>query len=270
MMPDSPKLFRCNEWSIMLEPDRKLTAYQLYPETAMWLTPAPLERDWMDSANARFPYRCLPLNIANQHGWFIACPVDFEAYWYGTLQAQDIELRFDGPAEQTISSHFGYGVLTFSMPYLFRTPPGMNLWVKGPSNMPKDGIQPLEGIVETDWATSTFTMNWKFTRPFEWIRFKAGEPICMVVPIPRGLIESLEPAVEFIASDPELNAKYTEWARGRSNFLSELQSLKPEAVQRGWQKEYFLGKTGEGTFAGHQTRLDVKEFPPLRGPIDAA
>ena len=48
-----------------------------------------------------------------------------------------------------MKSHFGEAVLTFSLPYLFRTPRGVNLWVKGPSNWIKDGIQPLEGIVET-------------------------------------------------------------------------------------------------------------------------
>ena len=36
--------------------------------------------------------------------------------------------------------------------------------VTGPFNQPKDAIQPLTAIVETDWAPFTFTMNWKFTR----------------------------------------------------------------------------------------------------------
>jgi Family of unknown function (DUF6065) len=30
-----------------------------------------MERAWMDATDQRFAYRCLPLNIANAHGWEI-------------------------------------------------------------------------------------------------------------------------------------------------------------------------------------------------------
>jgi len=152
-------------------------------------------------------------------------------------------------------------VVTFSIPYLFRTPVGYNLWVKGPSNWIRDGIQALEGVVEADWASSTFTMNWKITRPYEWIEFKTGEPICMIVPIPRGLTEQMTPKLALLESNQELKAKYDEWEASRRGFLKGLKELDPAAVKKGWQKDYFQGKTAEGgTFDGHQTRLDVKDF----------
>jgi hypothetical protein len=44
------------------------------------LIPAPFERDWMDRTRAGFAYRCLPLNIANAHGWLILNPVPFTAH----------------------------------------------------------------------------------------------------------------------------------------------------------------------------------------------
>jgi len=47
---------------------------------------------------------------------------------------EDVEIRFDGPSDNRITSHFGVGTFTFSIPYLFRTPLGINLWVKGPAN----------------------------------------------------------------------------------------------------------------------------------------
>ena len=176
--------------------DNRLTAYQIHPHANMDLTPATVDRDWMDAADQRHPYRCLPLNIANQNGWFLSCPTDFRVFWYGGSAAKDLDVEFIGHKDPSVTSHFGSGVLTFSIPYLFRTPEGINLWVKGPANMPKDGVVALEGIVETDWATSTFTMNWKVTRPNEWITFRRGEPVCLIVPIPRGLTESLDPGVE--------------------------------------------------------------------------
>ena len=237
-------------------------AYQIHPlAPRMGLHTAPIERDWMEAAPQRFPYRCLPLNIANQNGWVFTCPTAFRCYWYGGRNPADVELRFDGPPDPTVLSHFGSGTITFSLPYLFRTPPGINLWVKGPSNFIKDGIQALEGVVETDWATSTFTMNWKLTRPNEWIHFAAGEPICMLVPVPRGLAESMVPRIEPLAANPELQQKYLAWDASRSGFLKGLKENDPEAVKLGWQKDYFQGKTAEGgAFDGHQTRLHLKEF----------
>lgn len=243
--------------------DRNFTAFQIYDVVHMHLAAAPLERAWMEATNQRFAYRCLPLNIANQHGWFLSCPCTFEVYWYGGDALSDLEIRFDSMADHSVTSHFGYGVLTFSLPYLFRTPKNVNLWVKGPSNWPKDGIQALEGIVETDWASSTFTMNWKVTRPFEWIRFERGEPIAMLVPVPRGLLESLEPRIVPLSEDDEVNAKYQAWSVSRKEFLAGLSQRDPGTVQRGWQKEYFQGRSGGATFEGHQTRLDLKEFRPL-------
>ena len=46
----------------------------------------------------------------------------------------------------------------------------------------KDGIHPLDGIIETDWAVATFTMNWKFTCVGVPVTFKKGEPIAMFFP----------------------------------------------------------------------------------------
>ena len=47
------------------------------------IRPAPLERDWMNATPDRFAYRCLPLNIANAHGWELLCPAAFSAIWDG-------------------------------------------------------------------------------------------------------------------------------------------------------------------------------------------
>jgi hypothetical protein len=243
--------------------DRTFIAYELYPPDSPATSPielAPINRDWMDKAHQRHPYRCLPLVIANQAGWMLRNPTGFRAYWYGGPNKTDLEIQFDAP-ENRIVSHFGSGVITFTIPYLFRTPKGVNLWVKGPSNYIKDGVQPLEGVVETDWLSSTFTMNWKVTRVCEWVRFDKGEPFCMLVPIPRGLAESLVPRRVSIESSPEALAQYRAWEASRKGFLEGLEDRDPAVIKRGWQKDYFQGKTPEGNeFTAHQTRLDLKEF----------
>lgn len=240
-----------------------ICAYEIHDPSAMPIDAAPFDRQWMDDSPQAFAYRCLPMVIANQSGWVIGCPVSFRLYWYGGNHFRDLEIRFEEYPDPRITSTFGSGVLTFSLPYLFRTPPGINLWVKGPSNWLRDGVQALEGVVETDWSASTFTMNWRMTRPFNWVEFKRGEPICMIVPVPRGLAESLVPKQVPLATNPELAREYETWSKGRTQFLHDLRALEPAAVAQGWQKDYFKGQQLSGErFAGHQTRLSLRKFEP--------
>jgi hypothetical protein len=241
--------------------EQPIIAYELYSVTDTPLEPAPIGREWMDNAHLRHPYRCLPLVIANQCGWVLRCTSSFRAYWYGGAAKEDVELRFDGPVDNKIVTHFGNGIITFTVPFLFRTPPGINLWVKGPSNYLKDGIQPLEGVVEADWIASTFTMNWKITRVCEWVKFSQGEPFCMLVPVPRGLAENLVPRRQQLDTNPELQKQYKAWEASRRGFLEDLSERDPDAIKRGWQKDYFQGRTPDGKeFSSHQTRLVIREF----------
>jgi hypothetical protein len=242
-----------------------LIAYEIYSVTNTPLEPAPITRDWMDAAHQRHPYRCLPLVIANQSGWVLRSTTLFRACWYGGPTKHDLEIQFDHEPDDHVVSHFGSGVITFNIPFLFRTPPGINLWVKGPANWIKDAVQPLEGIVETDWVTSTFTMNWKITRICKWIRFEKDEPYCMLVPIPRALGEDLFPRREPLFANPELKAQYDKWEVSRKGFLTDLSDQHPDAVKAGWQKDYFQGKTPDGKpFETHKTKVNLREFEQKR------
>ena len=242
--------------------DKTFYAYVIHDRADMPITCAPVGRDWMDASDQGFAYRCLPLTIANQAGWLIPCPASFTACWDGGQFAPSLRINFDpGCEDRNISSHFGSGVLTFSIPYLFRTPPSVNLWAKGPSNRIKDGVQALEGIIETDWTAAPFTMNWKMTRPNLPVRFERGEPICMVVPVASDLAESLKPTCVPLHENPELNQQYEAWMRARAEFLVALHERRPDAVKVGWQKDYSKGVLPGGTRSTqHRTRLHLKEF----------
>jgi LPS sulfotransferase NodH len=243
-----------------------LIAYDLGSGINLPIEPAQPTRPWMDATPKRFVYRCLPLVIANQAGWFIRNSHRLTATWDGTPGIEGVRVAYDTPcANHYASSHFGSGILTFSVGCLFRTPPGYNLHVRGPANWPKDGICALEGIVETDWNRATFTMNWKFTRPNHAVVFEAGEPIAMISPLPRGDLERFRPRMLPIADDPEWHASYVEWSRSRSSFNSGLKAGDPEAVKAGWQRHYMLGVTIEDAEApDHQTGLSLEAFQDKR------
>jgi len=225
------------------------------------LRPAPHERDWMDATHQRYAYRCLPLNIANAHGWEILCAADFGAVWDGGSGRTSVKVLEGGEAAGAVS-HFGSGVITFHVPALFRTDPGYDLWVGGPANRPKDGIYPLTGVVETDWAPYTFTMNWMITRPNAEIRFTAGEPICSLYPVQRGALEAVTPQLRSLSEAPELEAEFQQWSRGRVEFNRDLGAKGSEAQRERWQKLYFRGERPDGSSGAddHRSRLRLKGF----------
>jgi hypothetical protein len=226
------------------------------------IVPAPLERAWMDQTPDGQAYRCLPLNIANSHGWLVLNTAPFAATWDGGNLLNSVKVRpLTDNTHMIADSHFGSGVLTFQMDGLFRTDPGYDLMVTGPVNMPKDAIQALSGVVETDWGPFTFTMNWKFTRPGITVTFDRDEPICMIYPLRRGVIEEVEPEFRAFDSHAEVQDSFTGWSNSRRAFVKELGVPGSEASIRKWQKDYFTGNTPYAISPrDHRTKLRPKPF----------
>jgi hypothetical protein len=224
--------------------------------------PAPLERQWMDDSDQRFAYRCLPLNIANSHGWELLCTAAFSAIWDGRATTDAIRIKTKPGILSPVVSHFGGGILTFHIPCLFRTDAGVDLFVTGPINRPKDAISALSGVVETDWSPYTFTMNWQFTRANQRVHFEADEPFCHLFPLQRGELENLTPSLRKLSENPELESEHRLWSEGRNTFNANLTDPASKAAQDQWQKTYFRGKAPSGKPApeGHRSRLRLRPF----------
>jgi hypothetical protein len=203
--------------------------------------------------------------ISNQFGWDVINPVSFMAYWNGGALPSDVKLIFGNKQSNIPQAHFGAGVLTFTLGHLFRTPHGVNLYVKGPPNEPKDGLIPLEGVVETDFSTATFTMNYLFTRKNHEVYFEAGESYCRIFPIPRMITEVFDTEIRELNENEELFKLHMQWREERDKFNKGLAIPGSEYVERGWQKDYFKG--GSDVFpklTDHQTRLKQLEFKDCR------
>ncbi len=238
----------------------QVTAYEVIEEP-MQLRCAERSREWIEALPDRFAYRCLPLAIANQVGWEVLNPSPFTARWNGRDGLDAIDIRFHDEPSTLVGSHFGHGVLTFTSGYLFRTTKSHNIYVKGPANRPKDGIAALEGIIETDWAPFTFTMNWQFTRKRHKVTFEKDEPIGCMLPYPRHYAGKFEPEIRNINENAKLYQQYTGWREDRIRFNEELKQQGSEAAREGWQRTYMKGQDSSGnTFAGHQTKVLMKEF----------
>jgi hypothetical protein len=221
-------------------------------DNAPQISPAPISRTWMsEMAELRmgWPNRCLPMLIADQSGWELRNPCGFTATWMGQ-QGVDVMIAPDKrDAGQLLpASHFGDGILTWHLPILFRTPPGYNLLVRGPANYPKDAVSPLEGIVETDWASTSFSMNWKFTRKLMPVRFEVDESICLIVPQRRNELEEFAPSSG--ASSPTKICS------------ASMSSSSAHVTRKGWPRRR---RSSGGRAGGVAGRLHARQAPGRRG-----
>lgn len=234
--------------------DLEFAGFRLEAEVPA-IVPAAIRRTWMDETFERFANRCLPMMIANQAGWFILNPVQVRAYWNGGNAPSDVLVEYGTSGGMRLAAtHFGHGIVTWTIPILFRTARGTQLLVRGPANYPKLDVYPLEGIVETSWSVASFTMNWKLLRPGVYVEFREQEPICMLVPVRVGEIERLRPVSRPADNDPLLLRAYRDWAKARKTFMER-------RGPRDWELDYLRGRASEGFFGDeHRTRLALAPF----------
>ena len=221
--------------------------------------PAAAKRAWIEATPNRFGRRCLPLTIANHAGWAICVPFGVRARWNGDDALGNVEIEVldpTHPARSWVADHFGAGIVTFSIPYVFRTPPGVQLLVRGAPNFWIEGAHALEGLVETDWASASFTMNWRIFAPNRWVRWRAGDPICFLQPVSVALLEAAQPQIVMMSDVPAVDQAFRAWSSSREAFNAD-----PERGPRAWQRHYYLGKEVTGERApSHRTRLALARF----------
>jgi len=239
----------------------RLDAYVVGNDSLFSLSPASAKRSWMDGSPDRFANRCLPLRMANQAGWCVRLKEPVDVLWTGRRGIGGVQVEGSERVKLDVASHFGNGIVTFRLPWLFRTEPGYNLLVRGPANDPKDGLSPLEGLVETDWSVASFTMNWQITRPHQRFTFGDGDTVCMLVPSRRGELESFRPRAGALQPESELAQKHKAWRASRTAFLRDLNEREPVATRAAWQRDYFVGRDSEGQAAPeHQMKLALADF----------
>ncbi len=237
------------------------------------IVPAERSREWMVKTGTSFANRCLPLLMANESGWWLRNQHAFTATWNGGPRPGDIELRFDDTVlgAKDPGSNFGYGIVSWSIACVFRTPPGVDLLVRGPANLPKDGATALEGLVATDWIEATFTMNWKLTRPGLAVRFERGEPFAMVVPQRRFDLERYKPVVRSLRDAAALQEPVRKWTERRR--LEQVRAFAAEHVAQiggpRWDGSYMRGTRQDGSrFEEHRVRRELRSFTGTGGAAD--
>ena len=216
------------------------------------IVPLSGKRHWMTETPLGYAYRCVPLTVANTYGWSVLNPYDFVAEWNGDDAFDAVSIKFKEDVHSYASSHFGSGILTIHPDFIIKTEENISMFVRGIPNSIQYGIEPLDGIVETDWLPFTFTFNYKFTKPGT-VSFKKGDPLFSFFPIERGFIEKFHLETQEIASDPELNADYEAYSKSRQDYLNNNTGK--------YQKYYANGKgpKKEYKIVNHQKRTNVQK-----------
>ena len=226
---------------------------------ADYIRPCTPRRQWMDETPQRYAYRCIPMTAANTMGWEILNPYACEITWNGGSQVADTSIRIDGIPDDSEGigglpkSHFGSGIVTWDLPFIFRTPPGVGLIVTGPPNMSRRGAAPLEGFVETDWLPNGFTMNWKMTEPGFTVRYPADEPICRIFPYKNDYIENFQISILSPDEDPAFMERVIAWRADRLVRLKSKDTAPTTDPRIIWSGDYVKGTDTSGNVhAGHK------------------
>jgi Family of unknown function (DUF6065) len=185
----------------------KLLAFPVTSLSPMRIVPAIAGRSPMNPSNASIADRHPGIRMANQAGWVLLNNQAIEVMWNGGRNQSDLRiLAHNSTTGVNALSHLGFGILTWKLPFLFHIPSELDLRVRGPVNWHKDGVLPLEAIIEAQSRATEIFMSWRITKIGTPIRFEIGEPLCVLYPEQRGLIQRIEPEIHSLDEYPEFKA----------------------------------------------------------------
>jgi hypothetical protein len=253
-------------------PNNKLLAYVIpgvKKDVSQSIRPCKITRDWMDSTPARYAYRCIPLTAANSMGWEILNPVDAEITWSGSEEGDQLNIQTNTDDPFGPKPHFGSGTVTWYLPLLFRTPPEYGLLVTGPANQDQNYAVPLDAFIRTDWLPFPFTMNWRLTEANRKVTFKAGEPICRIIPYPLALLNDMQMDILELNEDPQFMQQVQQWNQERQGNYEKQREAEQQWAKDGhkpelkelWNSNYAKGKACPAPKSAHQNLF--KCAPPI-------
>jgi len=215
--------------------------------------PGKVKRKWMDKTEGN-AYKCVPMNVANSYGWTVLSPLEFSATWDGGNAKHSLQV--DLPANSPFrfaASEFGHGILSIVPDFIVRTSKNVSLYVRGVPNQLAIGLQPFDGIIETDWLPFTFTFNYKFIKSGR-LTIKKDQPLFTFFPIERGYIENFETRDINVYDDKEFYEDYLKYSDLREDQNSGKDSKNGGAYLKGklYDKEFEI--------ENHIKKVSLSEF----------
>jgi hypothetical protein len=218
----------------MREEQLNLEVFKTHPQACRI---ARAEKTLNESADQNGIKWCMPYKIANQMGFWIYPPIDFEITWHGgkdftyknheeyddsdygiissILRAPELAKMEKWCSTGTGRSKFTYGLVEAGVVQvytgcIFKTNPNWCLQIRSPINFPeRQHYYIMEGMLETDWMQYDIWMNLVFTQKFKPIRFKPSDktPIAQLVPVHRQSFTSDWTMTEQMINAGDVNAQ---------------------------------------------------------------
>lgn len=210
--------------------------YHIAPKAArLPIQQAPATRQWMDDTVGGYAYRCLPMAYANRQGWAVCLERDVEVIWYGDIKPEStiIVCGREQNEFRMADNGTGNGVVTFHLNAVVRTSPDWNLWIMGAPNLVVPGASALSGVVETDWAFTSPTSNWKLTEPGKLVTFKAGDPVIFFIPIHKTELETFTLHDYELNDDPDIKKHFEDHSNWRQDMDRSGMAANGKMYRRG-------------------------------------
>lgn len=263
----------------MREETLKLDIYKTHPKACKIVK---AEKTLNGDADKNGIKWCMPYKIANQMGYWIYPPIDFEITWHGgkdftyknyedyddsdygiissLLRAPEIAKMEKWCGIGSGRSKFTYGIVESGVVQIytgcvFKTPPNWCMQIRSPINYPdRQPCYIMEGILETDWMQYDIWLNLVFTQKFKPLRFKPSDktPIAQLVPIHRQSFTSEWSMQEKMINQGDADAKeaarfyvqynINKFASGGNNDISNYD--KKDSTTFVKQKQQNLNKDG--------------------------
>lgn len=218
-----------------------LEVFPTYGEVdGMKIVPAHQQREWMNEHPMEEQHdpnkiekglgnRCLPMLMVNQMGWDA---VNTQPFMATSMPDGRVIQHWEQPQPRVGGPRANFkegNLLTWLVPWTFKTPPGWDLLILPPPNvyMPA-GATCLSALVETDHVPASFTFNWRI-EPGRSVWVKGGDVICRLLPYQTGVLEEFGLTMHDV-----VQPGYPEWREQRTAALRKL--LTPG---NRWEKPYF-------------------------------
>lgn len=214
---------------------------------------SPKKRDWF---TPHF-YRCLPLTIGNQYGFIIKSEFGFGFSWDGKDDVDSVTLYIDDKEEEVnkkypiISTTLGNGLITITLPFWLRTPPGVNLITINPPNYILPNATVMTAAIETDNLRRDFNITLKVQMPNIKVFIPAGTPLAAVIPIPRYYADQFE-------------LKYAEDIFDQETIDEEIQTIIDTSISRNGPEKELPNQVGRQYLLGED--VYGNKFPDHQGP----
>lgn len=235
------------------------TSHPVYEE-AMLAAVVPLRDEWRRAWFSEWAYNCLPLVMANRHGFVVKTLYGFRVYWNGGDGRRDVRVEMtDAKAAAThrraqrTTAQFGMGTFTVQYLWALRTPRNVNLFTGPVPNYMIDGIVPMTAMVEADNLRRDFGFTIRVTRKKRWIDIPEGSWLAWIMPYPRHFIDGYRfKSAAQVVSRRTLEAERN--ASRRAGFKrTHIDKAKPNRLGR----DYLKGVDPFGNkFRDHQVRLE--------------